>query len=162
MKFIADAMLGRLAKWLRILGFDVLYYPVIDDRLVIKIAREQERTILTRDTRLVKQRGLRSPVLIESNNIFDQLLEIKDRLDFRDAAHSERCTVCNGILSSVSRKKEIKESVPDFIYHNFNDFIKCEDCGKVYWDGTHREKIRQKVKEIFSAPSELLRRQGRN
>jgi len=162
MKFIADAMLGRLAKWLRILGFDVLYYPVIDDRLVIKIAREQERTILTRDTRLVRHKGLRNSILIESNNIFDQLLEIKDRLDFKDAASSGRCTVCNGTLSSVSQKKEIKEFVPDFIYHNFNDFIKCEDCGKVYWEGTHREKIRQKVKEIFSAPSELLRRQGRN
>lgn len=162
MRFIADAMLGRLAKWLRILGFDVLYYPVIDDRLVIKISREQERTILTRDTRLVKQRGLRSPILIESNNIFDQLLEIKDRLDFRGAAPPGRCTACNGTLSSVSQKLEIKEFVPDFIYHNFNDFIKCEDCGKVYWEGTHREKIRQKVKEIFSTPSELLRRQGRN
>lgn len=162
MKFIADAMLGRLAKWLRILGFDVLYYPVIDDRLVIKIAREQERTILTRDTRLVKQRGLRSPILIESNNIFDQLLEIKDRLDFRGAAPPGRCTVCNGHLLTVSQKKEIKEFVPDFIYHNFNDFIKCEDCGKVYWEGTHREKIKQKVKEIFSNPSELLRRQGRD
>ncbi len=152
MKFIADAMLGRLAKWLRLFGFDVLYYPHIEDRLIIKIAREQERTVLTRDTHLLRKKGLKDCIFVESDDIFMQLSELRNRLDFDKVSPLGRCTVCNGVLLKVSQKKEIKEYVPDFIYHNFNDFIKCPDCGKVYWKGSHQKKIKEKIIEILSAP----------
>ncbi|MEW6110142.1 MAG: Mut7-C RNAse domain-containing protein [Nitrospirota bacterium] len=159
MKFIADAMLGRLAKWLRLLGFDVLYYPDIDDRMLIRIAREQDRTVLTRDTRLLRNKGIRDYIFIKSDNIFEQLSEMKIRLDF---AHSElfgRCIVCNGILSDVSGKEDIREYVPDFIYHNHNDFIKCINCGKVYWKGTHHRNIKEKIIRILSDSADSPRRQ---
>ena len=154
MKFIADAMLGRLAKWLRLLGFDVLYYPVIDDRQVVRIAMEQERTILTRDTRLLKRKGLKDPVFIGSDDISDQLREIKGMLNFSDADPLGRCIQCNGQLVIVSGKNEIRDLVPDFIYHSFNDFIKCEACAKVYWNGTHYEKIRERIREVLSATAD--------
>ncbi len=161
MKFIADAMLGRLAKWLRLLGFDVLYYPDIDDRELIRIAMEKERAVLTRDTRLAKDRRLRDCIFIESDNISGQLAEMKARLNFGGNARSSRCAVCNGELSRVSQKMEIKEYVPDFIYHNFNDFSRCGDCGRVYWEGTHRKKIREKLARVLPEPFDRMRSEKR-
>lgn len=152
MKFIADAMLGRLAKWLRILGYDVLYYPDIDDRLIIKISREQERTVLTRDTFLLNNKGLRDYIFIESNDVFKQLREVKDRLHFFERAPHGRCVSCNGELKTVSHKSEVRENLPEYVYHSYNDFIMCENCGKVYWEGTHHKKFRDTVMEVLSAP----------
>ncbi len=154
MKFVADAMVGRLAKWLRLLGFDVFYYPQIDDRQVIKIAREQERTILTRDTGLLRHRGLKDPIFIRSDKVPDQLIELKDRVNFLDADPMGRCVLCNGKLSRVTGKEEVRTLVPDFVYHNFQDFTRCGDCGKVYWEGSHYKRFREKVRELLKVENE--------
>lgn len=149
MKFIADAMLGRLAKWLRLLGLDVLYYPAIDDRQVIKISREQERTILTRDTRMLQRKAIKGAVFIRSDHIVDQLLEMKDILDFHGPDLAERCAVCNKILRAVADRDEIKDLVPDYVYHKFNSFMRCSCCGKIYWEGSHYKNIRGRTREIL-------------
>jgi len=151
MKFIADAMLGRLAKWLRILGFDVLYYSDIDDREVVRIAREQERTILTRDTQLSNRKGLPGVIFIEKDDVLDQLRQITPLLDFRQAAFSGRCVVCNGLLDKVPQKEEVRDLVPEYIYLNFPRFMRCRGCGKVYWEGSHHRDIRDRVKGVLSA-----------
>jgi uncharacterized protein with PIN domain len=150
MKFIADAMLGRLAKWLRILGFDILYYPDIDDREIVRIAREQERTILTRDTQLTKRKGLPGVIFVEKDDVFDQLTLIRARLGFSQVAFSGRCAVCNGLIDAVPQKEEVRDLVPDFIYLNYPRFMRCRDCGKVYWEGSHRKGMREKVEEVLS------------
>ena len=149
MKFIADAMLGRLAKWLRLLGFDVLYYPTIDDRQVIKISREQGRTILTRDTRMLQCKAVRDAVFIRSDHIADQLLEMKNILASHGPDLEERCAVCNNRLGAVADRDEIKDLVPDYVYHNFNSFMRCSNCGKIYWEGSHYKKIRGRAGEIL-------------
>ena len=153
MKFVADAMLGRLAKWLRLMGFDVLYYPDIRDRELIRIAREQERTILTRDTGLMKAKGVIDPVFIEADDVSAQLLQIRDRLDFCAAAPLGRCELCNGLLSGVTGKKDIRDIVPDFVYHNYDHFVRCAGCGKVYWEGSHYREIREKIGRVMHSPA---------
>jgi len=154
MKFIADAMLGRLAKWLRLLGFDVLYYPDIEDREVIKISLEQDRTILTRDTRMLQCRGVRDAVFIRSDHISEQLLDMKDMLALHDSNPGERCVVCNGNLYAVSDRGELQDLVPDYVYHNFESFMRCSGCGKVYWEGSHYKKIRERIREVLRKSNE--------
>jgi uncharacterized protein with PIN domain len=151
MKFIADVMLGRLAKRLRLLGFDVVYSPDLEDRRIVRLAREEDRIVLTRDRELAKRRGLRGVVLIESDKVSDQLLQMKDSLDFDSAASLGRCVRCNGPLFRISRKSDVRDSVPDYVYFNLDLFLRCGGCGKVYWKGSHydrfMEEIRDTVKE---------------
>jgi len=149
MKFIADAMLGRLARWLRFLGFDTLYSPDITDSKLIMLAREQDRFILTRDTRLIKVRGLKDYLLIKANNSFSQLLEVIDALKLKQFHPLSRCVKCNGQLSGILDKAEIKDLVPEYIFLNFSVFLRCRDCGKVYWEGTHPRRFKEKLGEIL-------------
>jgi hypothetical protein len=149
MKFIADAMLGRLARWLRFLGFDTLYYVGIDDADLIKIAREQDRVLLTRDTRLVEIKGLDNYLLIASNDSIHQLLEVIGSLKLRRFSLFSRCVKCNGELVKIPEKAEVKDSVPEFVFLQHNDFLKCGDCGKIYWQGSHPRKFREKIGEIL-------------
>lgn len=151
MKFIADAMLGRLARWLRFLGFDTLYYPRINDSRLIKIAKEEERFILTRDTRLVKSKAVKDYVLIAANDPFEQLIEVLNSLKVRQIDLLSRCVTCNGRLVDIVNKAEIRDSVPEYVFLHYNDFLKCEDCGKIYWKGSHPKKFKEKVGKILEA-----------
>jgi uncharacterized protein with PIN domain len=148
-KFIADAMLGRLARWLRFLGFDTAYSPGINDRSLIRIAREQDRTILTRDTHLVKIKGLKSYLLIVSDDPFQQLLETISTFKLKQFQFLSRCVACNGNLEKVADKSEVKDSVPEYVFLHYDLFRKCADCGKIYWQGTHPKKFREDIREIL-------------
>lgn len=149
MKFIADAMLGRLAKWLRILGFDVLYDPALEDRQIIRIARDQERTILTRDTRMLQNRSIGSIIFIKSDDVFQQLPELKEKVNFSATDRAVRCVVCNGRLHAVSEKGELKDLIPEYVYYNFEEFMKCSGCCRIYWKGSHYEKIRERLRNML-------------
>ncbi|MDA8433822.1 MAG: Mut7-C RNAse domain-containing protein [Nitrospiraceae bacterium] len=148
MKFIADAMLGRLARWLRALGFDVLYHRGISDGQLLKISREQERTILTRDTLFLKRKGV-DGIFIRHDDVFEQLAQLRDTLDFREAASVGRCMICNGLLDPAPCREEVRESVPDFVYLTSREFARCRDCGRVYWEGSHQRKMREKIETVF-------------
>jgi len=145
--FLADVMLGRLARWLRLLGFDTLYYNDISDNRLLRIAKEQGRLILTRDTRLIKIKGIKDYLLIKANDSFSQLLEVIDTLKLTQFNLLSRCVKCNGMLTRILDKNEIKDSVPEFVFLHFNLFLRCSDCGKVYWEGTHPRKFREKLSE---------------
>jgi len=148
-RFIADVMLGRLARWMRFLGVNTLYYSDISDSRLLRIAREQDRFILTRDTRLIKVKGIKDYLLINANDSFKQLLEVIDTLKINQFNPLSRCVLCNGLLVRILNKQEIKDSVPEFVFLNFSVFLKCSDCGKIYWEGTHPKKFREKLHEIL-------------
>lgn len=159
MRFIADSMLGRLARWLRLLGYDTLYYPEIEDSLLLRIARENNRILLTRDTSLVKIRGLRQNIekktqirylLLNENNTFDQLKTVITAFNLKGFSILSRCADCNFLLKHTS-KEEVKNRVPQYVYQTSDVFKECPNCGKPFWKGTHPEKFMKKLSEILQS-----------
>ncbi|MEW6570858.1 MAG: Mut7-C RNAse domain-containing protein [Nitrospirota bacterium] len=147
-RFIADVMLGRLARWLRFLGFDTVYRPDTVDRDLIRIARQEDRFILTKDTALLKRKGIRG-FLLNADDSLEQLQEVIHRFKLKEFNLFSRCVKCNGELARISNKSEIKDSVPEYVYLNYKLFSKCKGCGKVYWEGSHPQKFRELVEDIL-------------
>ncbi|HAV43578.1 TPA: hypothetical protein DCX15_06160 [bacterium] len=147
MKFLCNSMLGRLAKWLRILGYDTAYLQEKTDKELIELARKEGRILLTRDRHLSRE-WLTPTLYIESQEIDDQLTQVVDRyhLDLEENLFC-RCPLCNHLLSPID-KEEVKEGVPPFVYETYHQFFFCPDCHKTYWPGTHWENIKKKVEEI--------------
>ena len=142
MKFIADVMLGRLAKQLRLLGFDVLYSPAYGDNEVLRLALNQGRVILTRDTGLASRPLAQDHVLIESDLVDKQLHQVLEVFSPPDGGLLTRCSLCNEPLS-VLNKEDARDLVPDHIGATQNEFWRCGQCGRIYWKGSHvRNMIR--------------------
>jgi uncharacterized protein with PIN domain len=135
MKFIADAMLGRLARWLRLIGFDTLYSPDIDDRTLLKIALQEERYILTRDSHF-RRKDIENCLFIKSDSLHEQIAQVVSELRLGPGAEM-RCPNCNGTLKAVGQKETIRDSVPEYVYMKFNRFHQCSICSNVYWEGSH-------------------------
>jgi hypothetical protein len=137
MKFIADVMLGRLAKWMRLLGFDVLYDRTMTDNEIIRISLTQDRVILTRDTGLVARPLASNHVFIEGDYVRQQLQQVLTTFHIMAIPGPlTRCPVCNTLLSPVA-KQDVRDLVPRYVYEKNNSFLRCENCGKTYWKGTH-------------------------
>lgn len=150
-RFIADAMLGRLAKWLRIMGYDTLYFRVIQDSELIRIARQQQRIILTRDTLLANTKKATPTLLIHSEHINKQLKEILTFLKGKTPELPEllpRCVNCNGCLIP-SDKDAVFGKVPDYIFLKQKKFFLCKDCGKIFWHGSHKKIIDKTIRNIL-------------
>jgi len=144
MKFVADIMLGRLARWMRLLGFDVLYPDTSDDKELLKFAGE--RIILTRDKDLGKKKNV---LLIKSVNVNEQLKQVVNELNLKISRPLSRCSVCNQILAEV-KKSSVKALVPERIYNNHDTFWRCPDCNRIYWKGSHYDKIMDTVSRLKS------------
>lgn len=148
--FIVDSMLGTLAKWLRILGFDTLYFRAIDDNELIRISRQQQRILLTKDNQLAKKR-IDKYILISSDKLFDQLKEVLSIISHQKKLSLNlfsRCIKCNSELAEVD-KKMIFNEVPEFVYRKYESFFRCTNCGNVYWEGTHKDMIDKTIKELL-------------
>ena len=135
MKFIADVMLGRLAKRLRLLGFDVLYDPVLDDNELIRLSIEQHRLILTRDTALAARPLASNHLFINSDLVEEQLEQVLSGSP-GDSSPLTRCSRCNAPLASLPRQ-EARDVVPPYVFDNHEMFLRCTVCGRIYWRGTH-------------------------
>jgi len=142
MKFIADVMLGKLAKRLRLLGLDVLYEPGLQDNEIIRLSLEQDRIILTRDRSLSKRPLAARHLLISSENVRDQLEQVLQtfRSSLDPTAFLTRCSVCNELLRAAS-KQEVRDLVPSYVYDRINRFLQCSCCGRVYWKGNHVKNL---------------------
>ncbi len=141
MKFIADVMLGRLAKRMRLLGFDVLYDRAFDDNAVIRLSLEQDRVILTRDTALVARPLASRHIFVKSDDVRTQLEQILSAVPPEETALPlTRCSACNHPLLGAP-KAEIRDSVPGYVYDKYAVFLRCPSCGRVYWRGTHVNRM---------------------
>jgi len=143
MNFIADAMLGSLAKRLRLLGFAVLYDATLANNDILRISLEQGRVILTRDTGLASRPLARNNVLIKSDHLDDQIRQVLDTFSLTDTGPLTRCSVCNGVLLPLDRN-DARNSVPEHVYATTPLFFHCGHCGRVYWRGSHVKNIEGK------------------
>ncbi len=143
MKFIADMMLGRLARWLRLYGYDTLY-GIEDDDKIIHVALREGRVILTRDSGLAERAGkLGAKVfLLSSNSLESQVKELKSLgVEFRELFPANaRCSKCNGPIRRAS-KGEVMGRVPPAVYEKYDEFYICENCGQIYWPGRQWEEM---------------------
>jgi uncharacterized protein with PIN domain len=149
MRFIADSMLGRLAKSLRMLGFDVAYDPFIADQRLLAQARREQRIILTRDTQMLRRRGLPRLVFIASDHLRDQLAQVARELGVQldRSALFTRCIVCNGELDAAP-KESVRAEVPPYVYQTQGTFARCRGCGRTYWRGTHVEDMERRLEDL--------------
>ncbi|MEE9474100.1 MAG: Mut7-C RNAse domain-containing protein [Candidatus Hydrothermarchaeaceae archaeon] len=148
MQFIADTMLGKLSRWLRLMGYDVLYKSDAEDNEII--ANAKKRTVLTRDRMLfekAKSEGLYS-LLIRSTDLKNQLLQLKEEIgiELQDAPKLSRCPLCNGEVESIEKEK-VRDKVPPKVFEN-SEFWICKNCQKIYWEGGHWKNIKEIVKDI--------------
>ncbi len=142
MKFIADVMLGRLAKRMRLLGFDVLYDRAFDDNEIIRLSLGQRRVILTRDTLLAVRPLASNHLLIRSDQVQEQLDQILGAFSlFSYPAPLTRCSVCNEPLTPLSRW-DAENRVPQYVYDRYDDFLQCMKCDRIYWKGTHVKRMK--------------------
>ena len=150
--FVIDAMLGNIAKKLRLLGYDSVYSSDIEDDELISIAKKQNRIMITKDVQLAKKAVKQQieTIHITKSDEIDQFCQIKEKINlgkFTIEASSSRCPVCNGTLIKIE-KKLVKDHVPDGVLENTEDFWKCSDCNKIYWQGTHIQNLQKFTEKL--------------
>ncbi|MEN6318989.1 MAG: Mut7-C RNAse domain-containing protein [Syntrophaceae bacterium] len=141
-KFITDINLGKLLKWLRILGYDTVVYTHNANREFLRKAEKEERVVLTRKKDMATRQFSGCLVIINSDYVMDQLNEVMDKLSL--SPDEERiftiCVKCNEQLMKAE-KQEISGMVPEHILSNHSDFHICKRCNAVFWPGTHRDNV---------------------
>jgi uncharacterized protein len=149
MKFIADRMLGKLAKSLRMLGYDTIYYRGDDLHQLLHMARHDGRVILTRNTKLIL-RGPEDRIFgVTEDNPHDQLRQLieKGHVPLDEEKFFCRCLLCNTLLDQIPREKA-EGNVPDFVFHQQKEFFQCPQCKRIYWPGTHQKNMERRLKEL--------------
>lgn len=159
MKFVVDGMLGKLARWLRMLGYDTKYFNDVDDDEILKVASEEKRILLTRDYQFFRKasiHGVRA-IFIDGETPAEKLAELTRELNVRLEVNIDesRCPKCNARIKPID-KERVKDKVPKSTYRIYNEFWVCTGCGQVYWKGSHWKKINStlnRVKQIASRGS---------
>ena len=149
-RFVIDVNLGRLARWLRVLGFDVWWSSDADDQMLADISLDQQRILLTRDRGMLKRRAITHGLFVHSEQPKQQTLEVMRRLDLRRrVAPLTRCVRCNGRLDAVA-KEEVMGRLEPLTRRYYDEFSRCADCGQIYWPGTHFARLTSLVDELLN------------
>lgn len=148
MKFIVDVMLGRLAKWLRILGYDAIYDSHFTDDELFFTAHQEKRVLLTRDLKLAQRMNPDYSFFISELSVKEQVKQVVKHfnLNVEDYIFT-RCTLCNNLVQPVP-KQEVERRVPEFVYHHVKEFYYCDRCDKIYWPGSHVKQVRQLLSRL--------------
>ena len=150
MKFLVDSSLGRLSTWLRILGYDTVYWRGAADRVFLRIAERQGRAVLTRRKDVLARQHPGIILFVESDRVDDQIVEVFGKLGFRPEPEKffTVCLRCNESLKEAA-PDEVRPRVPDYVFRTQKSFRVCPKCGRVYWSGTHRERALSTLKRIL-------------
>ncbi|RKX69851.1 hypothetical protein DRP53_06885 [candidate division WOR-3 bacterium] len=147
MRFIADGMLGGLGRVLRMLGIDCSHFSGPAVQLLL-IAKRENRIILTRNTRLKGRKGV---IFISSQRIIDQLKELNQNCDIKKLIRPlTRCLICNVEIVPID-KEAVKERIPYYTYLHFDEFYTCPSCHRIYWNGSHRKGMEERVQSYLDA-----------
>ena len=139
--FVLDIHLGRLARLLRLLGFDTLYRNDYDDAELSRLSSEEHRILLTRDRGLLKRSIVSHGYCVRSSHAREQIREVVRRFDLGRCIHPfARCLSCNGVLESVS-KQAVADRLPAKVLAVQEEFKMCPQCGRVFWKGTHFARL---------------------
>lgn len=152
--FAADRMLGRLARLLRLLGYDTVYAPDMTPARLLEIAHVSGRVILTRGNAEKRFPGGISLLSVRSEYVPEQLREVVKRfgLDTRSGLWT-RCTLCNGVIERVD-KQQVEAEVKPRVFEVYDEFFRCADCRHVYWRGSHVERIRRNLEALIEKTGE--------
>jgi uncharacterized protein with PIN domain len=153
MRFIVDCMLGKLAKWLKILGFDAQFFSKIEDDELLAIAKDEGRILLTKDTGLIQRAKDVETLFLDSDEWQNQVQQVMDHFHLREklAPHT-RCIDCNVVLKDLP-KKNAENLVSTFVFEKADSFSLCPNCGRVFWRGTHFKDMEVKIQEILKKKS---------
>jgi len=151
-RFIVDHNVGKLAKWLRMMGYDSLFFDGDNDSDMVRQALSEGRVILTRDTEIMKRRiinrGQLKAILIESDEPERQMRQLMNTLDLKSHLQPfTLCLECNCPLMEKSRE-EVKDRVPPYVYKTQSQYMECPKCGRIYWRGTHWEAMTRKLEQL--------------
>ncbi len=149
LKFILDVHLGRLAKYLRLCGFDTLFSSFFEDREIIETARLEDRAIITRDRLLLKAAGGTEGYLVKSQYHDEQLREVFERFDLKNRVRLfSRCISCNSLLEEV-KKEEIADRLLADTRRYFSSFRRCPQCDRIYWEGSHYDNMKKSLATLL-------------
>lgn len=152
-RFFADAMLGRLARWLRTLGYDTAYQDSISDADLVRRAFQEKRRVLTRDRDLFEEWRIDGGLLVRADRPLEQLTEVADAFPLTaPAALFTRCRMCNGRLEPLEWPA-VEGKVPARVASRARHFAGCPDCGRVYWEGSHTERMRSVLERVLAFPT---------
>jgi len=147
-KFILDVHLGRLAKFMRMLGLDVLYKNDFTDNEIVKKSLDEKRTILTKDRDLLKRNDVTHAYWIRNEDLKNQLEEIINRFQLKNNINIfSRCLVCNSLLRKIEKEK-VFDRIPPKVKERQTEFSYCPECDKIYWKGTHYENMKKLLNEL--------------
>ena len=149
-RFQADAMLGGLARWLRVLGLDVAYDPALHDPDLVEVTVAEDRLLLTRDRRLVERRLVRDRhLLVRSGVVDEQVAQVLGELGIDPGADElfSRCLRCNRPLAPLA-PEEAARHVPPYVARTQDRFLRCPVCRRIYWRGTHAERMRRRLRRM--------------
>lgn len=140
-------MLGTLAKWLRILGFDAHFDQTMSDQQLVRLCRAEGRVLLTRDTELARRRGLRV-LLVTAEDLGSQVRQVLGDLELEQDRSVSRCPVCNMLLEPIDHD-QARSRVPAYVAETHQEFRHCPRCQRIYWRGTHWEQMEQRLKQLL-------------
>ena len=149
LKFILDVHLGKLAKYLRLCGFDTIYRKDYDDAEIIRLALSEKRIILTHDLGILKNKLVTHGYWIRSQLPEEQIREVLARFDLKNLIRPfTRCIECNGLLTEVPKYEIIERLLPNTRQH-FQEYKICPDCDRIYWEGSHFDKMKINIENII-------------